>query len=100
MACGHGGVVRGNIYLIGGQYVVARETAAAGALFLGAVSGAVEATKLAGAGNAIAVGGTVYYDIGNASVTGDNSSGVKVGVGLEAKADGDVVALVLLTNPV
>ena len=55
-----GGVVRGKIYLISGVYVVARETAAAGASFLGAVTGAAEVEKATGTGKAFVIGEKVY----------------------------------------
>lgn len=77
-----GGVTRGKIYLISGVYVVARETVAAGAAFLGAVQGAVKVEKAAGTGKAFVAGEKVYAlsNVVNKTATG----AVLIGYAIEA----------------
>ncbi len=76
-----GGVTRGKIYLISGQYVVAQETVAATLAFRGR-TGPVEATKAAATGKSFVVGEKVYVlsNVINKTATG----AVLVGVCIEA----------------
>lgn len=91
-----GGVTRGKIYLISGIYVVARETAAAGAKFLGAVNGPVVVEKAAGTGKAFVVGEKIYALSNVADKTGTGA--VLIGFALAAAAAASDEAEVYLTG--
>jgi hypothetical protein len=81
-----GGVTRGKIYLISGTYVVASETANAGASFLGR-TGTMEATKATGTGKSFVKGEKVFVlsNVINKKATG----AVLVGRCLKAAATTD-----------
>jgi hypothetical protein len=81
-----GGVTRGKIYLISGQYVVAQETKDATVAFRGR-TGPVEVTKATGTGKSFVIGEKVYAlsNVINKTATG----AVLVGVCLEAAATTD-----------
>lgn len=91
-----GGVTRGSIYLISGVYVVARETAAAGASFLAAVEGAVEVTKATGTGKSFVAGEEVFAlsNVANKTATG----AVLVGYALESAGVSDSSIAIKLTG--
>jgi predicted RecA/RadA family phage recombinase len=102
-----GGVVRGQIYLIGDAYWVARETADAGDSFLAAspAHGAVEVAKAAGTGKALAVGDKVFVKTAKIDVAvSTGSSLVLGGVGcLKAAAAADtsvIIGPIAMTNNV
>ena len=87
-----GGVVRGKIYLISGVYVVARETAAAGAKFLGAVNGPVVAEKATGTGKAFVIGEKIYAlsNVADKDATGAVLIGFAIASAATASGEVDV----------
>lgn len=89
-----GGVTKGLIYNITDLYVLARETAAEGASFVGQVSGLVWASKeVAAADDAWAVGDEVFYDPATKKATGDSATtnAVLIGYAIKAAAQTDTV---------
>ena len=76
-----GGVVRGQIYLIGDSYWVARETADAAATFLAAspAHGAVEVAKKAATGDTFVVGAKVYVKSGKIEKAASTGSSLVLG---------------------
>ncbi len=90
-----GGVIRGKVYLISGQYVVAQETKDAAALFRGR-TGPVEMTKATGTGKSFVVGEKVYALSNQANKTATGA--VLIGVCLEAAATTDTSIKVHLGN--
>lgn len=93
-----GGVVKGKMYKIQETYVVARETAAAGASFLGAITGAVWCEKVNAGGSAILLGDAVYFITASNNVTGVLTSNTLIGKALSAAGDTATQVLVLLTQ--
>ena len=87
-----GGVTRGKIYLISGVYVVARETAAAGAPFLGAVNGPVVAEKATGTGKAFVIGEKIYAlsSVADKDATGAVLVGFAIAAAATASGEVDV----------
>lgn len=96
-----GGVIRGRCYKINETYIVARETAAAGATFLGAIFGPVTATKATGAGTAFAIGDAVYFitasNLLTSAPTGNTLIGKAIG---SATTTGTEIDLILTQSEV
>jgi predicted RecA/RadA family phage recombinase len=98
-----GGVISGNGYVIGGLFVIALSTAAAGAKCEGLRKGIATLPKLTNAGSATAPGVKVYWNTAGSKVTAAAAGGVLIGCGspeVPATADGDAFADVLLFGTV
>lgn len=93
-----GGVVKGNLYLIGSSYWVARETKSAGAAFLAAnpAVGAVWANKATGTGKSFAAGAKLYVKTAVLDVAASTGSSLVLGgvAALEAAATADAEVLI------
>lgn len=93
-----GGVIGGQGYLIGSLFVVAGQTAAAGALFTGYRRDVFDLDKVAG--TAITVGAKVYWDNTNRVVTPTVGTNTLIGVAAAAAAAADTTVRVCLTGQV
>lgn len=90
-----GGVVSGNLYIIGGIAVVALTTAAAGATFSARADGVFELPKATGANTDLTEGQTVFWDAATSTVKRVSASGLRViGCAVAAAAVGDAVCRV------
>lgn len=73
-----GGVTSGGGYIIGGLFVVAASTIAAGLEFQGVTEGVFTLTKATGEGDLVE-GQPVYWDVANARVSIDPTVGLSIG---------------------
>lgn len=93
-----GGVIRGQIYKINETYIVARETASAGATFLGAIAGAVTVEKLTGTGRSFALGDAVYFVSASKKVSPASTGNTLVGKAVGTATTSATTVDVLLTQ--
>lgn len=91
-----GGVVSGNGYKIGQNFVVATGDAAEGEPFQGKTTGVFELDKATGA--TWSEGQLLYWDDTAKNVTTTNTSDMLIGSAVEAEASGDTVGLVRLNG--
>ena len=91
-----GGVTAGKAYTWGATTVVARTTADAGAKYLAAVKGVLEASKTAGSGRALTAGNLCGFTSGSAVASGSGITNV-ARVMKDAAAAADTVLIDL--NP-
>ena len=95
-----GGVTRGRAYVINDGFAVARETASAGAAYLGAVSGTVWVQKATGTGKGFGVREEVFVQSNLADKTATGAV-TPLGITVRAAAAADdkvLVELVALGN--
>jgi predicted RecA/RadA family phage recombinase len=92
-----GGVISGNLYIIGGIAVVALVTAAAGVKFAAARKGVFTLPKATGANTDLTEGVTVFWDAANNQVKRVSATGLRViGVAIEAAATTDATGKVAI----
>ena len=93
----HRWVTKGKSYQFGsGLIAVARQTVDAAATFLGAIEGAVVASKAVTTGVTFAIGGPVYYDATNKLMTNKSTGNTKCGYALEAAATAAVTTVTMM----
>lgn len=91
-----GGVVKGQGYLIGSLFVVARRTCAEGATFSGATSGKWPLIKTAA--QAWTEGQKIYWNIGTSKADSDGTTGPLIGVAAVVAANPSTTGMVRI-NP-